>query len=157
MRKILVPIDSTEYDYTFRAVEVAIEVASSCGGDEDPELILLHVLRSMSGLPENLMEKEKELEKRRVNGEFENIKDLCEEEGIRNVKTVIKDRNSQSKGEVDYHIIRTAQEENVDLIVIGSGRIHDGSLGGRIKKAMYGSVTEKVLHEAPCSILIARI
>jgi len=44
----------------------------------------------------------------------------------------------------------------VDIVVMGSGKLHDRSMSGRVQKFVYGSVTEEVLHKAPCSILVSR-
>lgn len=49
-----------------------------------------------------------------------------------------------------------AKEEEVDMIIMGSGKLHDRSAGGRIHKFFYGSVTEEVIHAAPCSVFVAR-
>lgn len=53
-------------------------------------------------------------------------------------------------GASDQIIIETAQEWNADLIVAGS---HGRGFWGRV---MVGSVTDSLVHNAPCSVLVVR-
>lgn len=61
-----------------------------------------------------------------------------------NITTLIK------SGASDQVIIETAQEWNADLIVVGS---HGRGFWGRV---MVGSVTDSLVHNAPCSVLVVR-
>ncbi len=132
-------------------VEDAIEYARGCSiGEDKPELIFLHVLYFKSRIPMEEKGRLRELKEKKVKKEFETIKEMCEEEGVSDIRTFIKE------GKQDEEIVETAEEEGVDLIVMGSGKLHDRSAKGRFQKFMYGSVTESVLHEAPCSVLVAR-
>ncbi|MFP4005557.1 MAG: universal stress protein [Candidatus Hadarchaeia archaeon] len=156
MKKILVPIDSIEWDNTLRGIESSIDLASTHESSETPQIILMHVLHSVTGISEEYRKEERKMEKDRITREFKTIKEWCKEKGIDNVKTIIKDRKPQEKLGIDGHIIETARKEDVDLIVMGSGKLQDRSVKGKVEKYIYGSVTENVLHEAPCSIFIAR-
>ena len=53
-------------------------------------------------------------------------------------------------GAADKIIIETAKEWNADLIVVGS---HGRNFWGR---TMIGSVSDSVVHHAPCSVLLVR-
>lgn len=53
-------------------------------------------------------------------------------------------------GASDQMIIETAKEWNADLIVVGS---HGRGFWGRV---MVGSVSDSLVHHAPCSVLVVR-
>ncbi len=46
-------------------------------------------------------------------------------------------------------IVKAAEEEDVDLIILGTGK-------NIVDKRLLGSVSEKVVHSAPCTILLVR-
>ena len=48
-------------------------------------------------------------------------------------------------------IIKTAKEEHVGLIVIGSRGL------GLVKRTLAGSVSDHVLHNAPCPVVICKL
>lgn len=156
MKKILVPVDSIEWDNTLSGVENAIEYASGCKSEEEPEIILMHVLHSSKGVSEDFKDEKIELEKKRIESEFEEIKRICENRGLSQIRTVVREGDPEKERGVDEDVVEVAENEDVDLIVMGSGKLYDRSAKGRLKKFFYGSVTEKVLHEAPCSVLVAR-
>lgn len=54
------------------------------------------------------------------------------------------------EGDPADEIIKVAEKENADIIVIGTGK-------SKIDKHLLGSVSEKVVHSAPCTILLVRI
>lgn len=151
--KIMLPIDSKEWDNTLVGIEKALDIASSCQIEDSPEIILMHILEESPNLPDIVKEKEFESSKERVEKEFDEIKEMSKKRGITNFNTIIKEKSDK---ELDKEIAETAVDLDVDLIVMGSGRLHDRSVKGRIKKFFFGSVTENVMHEAPSSILIAR-
>lgn len=156
MKKILVPIDSIDKKFTSKAVDIALQMGSKWGKNHDPMLFLLHVLKTVEGLPQDLREKERELEKQRIEREFGEIKDRAAKRGIKKVKTLIKERNPVDPKNIDVHIVKVAEKENADMIIMGSGKVHAESVKGKLRKFIYGSTTEKVLHETPCSILLAK-
>jgi nucleotide-binding universal stress UspA family protein len=53
-------------------------------------------------------------------------------------------------GSPDSRIVETAEEWNADLIVVGS---HGYS---RWERLLLGSVSDSVVHHAPCSVLVVR-
>ncbi len=150
--KILVPIDSIKWDNTQVGIQNALDIASSCQVEGFPKLILMHILEEGSNIPDDANE-EFESEKKRVEEEFDEVKEMAEKNGITDVETLIKERSGK---EIDKEIAETADELDADLIVMGSGTLHDRSVKGRIGKFFFGSVTEDVMHESPSSILIAR-
>lgn len=156
LNRILVPIDSIEWDNTLSSVKNSINIAGGyCGGNK-PELILMHVLHSERGAPPDFKEEKLNLEKKRIKDEFSTVGKMCKKEGLEKIETIVKSGDPEKKKGVDKEIVETAEEEDADLIVMGSGKLHDRSARGRIEKYFYGSVTEDVLHEAPCSVLVAR-
>ncbi|MBI4814402.1 MAG: universal stress protein, partial [Methanobacterium sp.] len=46
-------------------------------------------------------------------------------------------------------IVKVAEDEGVDLIVLGTGK-------NIVDKRLLGSVSEKVVHSAPCTILLVK-
>ena len=53
-------------------------------------------------------------------------------------------------GSVSKEIVRTAEEWNADLVIVGS---HGG---GYWERTLLGSVSDSVVHLAPCSVLVVR-
>ena len=47
-------------------------------------------------------------------------------------------------------IVQEAEDSNADLIVVGTRGLHAG------KRAFVGSVSTKVVHHAPCDVLVVR-
>jgi len=54
-----------------------------------------------------------------------------------------------TEGNPAVEIVKTAADENVDVIVMGTGK-------SIVDKHLLGSVSEKVVHSAPCTILLVR-
>lgn len=52
-------------------------------------------------------------------------------------------------GDPAEEIVNTAENEKVDLIVLGTGKTN-------IDKRLLGSVSEKVVHSAPCTVLLVK-
>ncbi|MHA7835741.1 MAG: universal stress protein [Algiphilus sp.] len=71
------------------------------------------------------------------------LEDFQDEPGISLVRAV---RNDQSPANA---IVEYAEEEAVDLIVVGSRGL------SAVKRFLLGSVASKVVHAAPCSVLVA--
>lgn len=53
------------------------------------------------------------------------------------------------EGDPAEKIVEAAEEENVDVIIMGTGK-------SKIDKHLLGSVSEKVVHSAPCTVLLIR-
>ncbi len=72
------------------------------------------------------------------------------EEQLQDVCKGIKFKKVLLEGNPAEEIVKTAENENVDLIVMSTGK-------SRVDKHLLGSISEKVVHSAPCSVLLVRI
>ena len=62
---------------------------------------------------------------------------------------MVKFRQALVKGDPADEIVKMAEKENADIIIMGTGK-------SKIDKHLLGSVSEKVVHSAPCTILLIR-
>jgi len=144
IRKILVPVDGSKC--SINAVKFAVDLAEKYSS----EICLFHVVHNvyvnLSG--EGLID--------RFDPIF-TIEEL-EEEGERllsSVLTLVREAGVEARAQLDYgspanKIVHFAKEENFDLIVVGStGR-------GVLSRLFFGSVSDKVVHRAPCPVLVVK-
>ena len=75
---------------------------------------------------------------------LEQLAEPLREKGL-NVETVVR------SGDAASQIVELAESEHVDLVVMSS----HGRTG--LTRWIYGSVAERVLHNARCSLLVVRI
>ncbi len=143
--KILLPTDGSEY--AERAAKHAIWIASK----SDAEIIALNVVdtSSLIGLPaEDLTIRVTEILKEEANKSLDKIEDLAlefkKEEGMEKDIKLIKETKEGSPADV---ILKTVEEEGVDLIVMGTSGKHG------LDRFLLGSVTEKVVRSANCPVL----
>jgi nucleotide-binding universal stress UspA family protein len=143
MKKILVPCDFS--DSAVQAFIFALQIAQQSKG----EIILLHVvelpvLRGTMLVP-TLYFEENFLKDMKVSAEknFEELKIKWANEAI-NVRSLIE------HGPTTKTIIRIAEENKVDLIVMGT----QGATG--FKEFLVGSNTEKVVRFSPLPVLAVR-
>lgn len=148
MIKVLVPVDTIEYDYTLNAVREAVELAKS--DDRETKLTFLHVAHVEADRPKPERKRLVREREEKMEEEFSIIMEECRKKSVRNAKTLVRE------GRAPEEIVKVAKEGGFDLIVMGSGKIHDPSVKGKIKRFLYGSTTEAVIHETPCSILISK-
>ncbi len=78
------------------------------------------------------------------------------EQTSQNVKTIFADRQITVTSDIlfgspESRIVETAEEMHSDLIVVGS---HGYS---RWERLLLGSVSDSVVHHAPCSVLVVRL
>jgi len=143
--KIVVPLDGSEY--ANRALEIAMELA----GKYSASLVLIHVVPAASALitgPEVssapiLLNLSSELEEsgRRL---LEEGAKKAQAGGIQ-VSTVLE------HGNISDNIIRVADSEKADLIVMGERGL------GAVARFFLGSVANKVSHHAKCPVLIVKL
>lgn len=137
-QKLLLPVDLSEKHG--RALETAAELARVGGG----EILLLHVIEIIAGLP---IEEERafynRLEKM-AHGHFRKLGESLERQRV------------SWKAEVRYgnrgaEILRCAQESRADLIILTAPAIDLQSPGSN-----WGSLSYKVGLLAPCAVLLVR-
>ncbi len=140
IKKILCPTDFSEPSY--EAIKIAGELAFHFGA----ELCLLHVVPPVPVIPMgdgpsafdvSLYEQELETASKRTLAEIINHLEWDE----------LRGRLIVLRGNAADEIIRTAHEENVDLIVIST----QGRTG--LDRLLFGSVAEKVVRFAKCPVL----
>jgi nucleotide-binding universal stress UspA family protein len=142
--KILLPTDGSKY--AEKAAEHAIWIASKSGA----EIIVLNVIETSSlvGLPaEDLIVRIREMLKEEGRRSLERISELVTEREEEQMKTDIKITLKTEEGSPADSIIKTIEKENVDLVVMGTSGKHG------LDRFLLGSVTEKVVRSAPCSVL----
>lgn len=138
--KILVPVDGS--DNSLRALDHALFLAKIAGS----RVTAIHVIENpptvyveSQKLLNDIMEKFR-IESAKV---LDNCKQIAEKSGVK-IETVI------AEGDAASNITGYAQKEGFDVIVIGSRGL------GRFKEMVLGSVSNKVLHHAKCSVLIVK-
>jgi len=142
LKKILVPIDFSEYSKN--ALRYAIEFAQHFGAD----IILIYVVEPMiypadfSFGQVSIPNMENELT--RIGNE--QLEKLITDE----VANKVKARKIVKTGKAFVEIIKTAREEEIDLIIIAT----HGQTG--IEHILFGSTAEKVARKAPCPVLTVR-
>lgn len=71
-------------------------------------------------------------------------KTICAEQGVKSIKTSVR------TGDYAEEILNATKEFDADMIVIGSRGL------GLLKSTVLGSVSQKVLHHASCSVVTVR-
>ena len=146
LSKILVPTDFSVYSNN--ALSCGCELADRFGA----ELHLLHVFQDLierakeDGFTALIDEELQNAQATFRNGIHRKLEELPEPAGTEKTKTVRELRT----GHPFVEIIRYAKENCIDLIVMGT----HGRTG--IPHALLGSVAEKVVRQAPCSVLTVR-
>lgn len=141
MKKILVPIDGSQYSDL--AIEKAKKIAEAFGSD----VVLLHVNDfynhmfnyNMTAIDQTFISQFKQMSQDILNGgksKFEGMKDRVETVSL--------------EGNVANQIIDYANDNDFDLIIVGShGK-------GRSKGFLVGSVAQKVAGHVKKSVMIAK-
>jgi nucleotide-binding universal stress UspA family protein len=139
---ILVPIDFS--DPSHAALDVAADMAARLGAD----LLLVHVMPAIENLPSSVsIFKE---------GKYDQSLNEKAEQQLNQLAAGLAKSNVKARAElgtandVGMELIRIAEREHVDMIVIAT----HGMTGWR--KIAYGSVSEKVVKEAECPVLLLR-
>jgi nucleotide-binding universal stress UspA family protein len=135
IRKILLPLDLLESALPSAAIHQATALARHFGS----EILLLHVVRPLTYVGN---EKDvHELLEQSLKNEQEKLEQCLgsDREGITILRTVVR-------GDPAREIVRTAQDQTCDLIVLPTHGY--GALG----RFLLGSVTAKVLHSSECPV-----
>lgn len=147
MEKIMIPIDGSEY--SDRALEVGKDLAAGYGA----QVVLLHVVSidipnyvdftnaaAVGATLDSVREAAAEQAKVILEKGKEFLGDLC---CVATLET--------SGGKPADAIVRTAEAEGVDMIIMGSA----GS-GSAAKGILMGSVTNRVLHNTKIPVLVVK-
>ena len=139
-KKILLPTDGSKY--SDKSEKHALAIAAS----NNAEIIALSVIENsfLIGLPDSeTISEVNRLLKEENEKNLKKVERLRDEEGL-DVKITTKVK----EGSPARVILETIEEEDIDLVVIGSA----GKTG--IDKFLMGSVAEKVVKSAKCCVLV---
>ena len=131
--KILLPVDGSDY-----SLHAAKEAASLCK-KFDAEIILLYCSETFQNLKQFKDFSLESLEY--ANKVLEPVRKLLKSEEVRYVEYVIDNSPSEE-------IPRMAKNENVDLIIMAPRGTNP------LASILLGSVTTRVLKQAPCNVLV---
>lgn len=142
---ILLPTDGSEH--SLKAARYAAEIAEKCGS----KVIIMHVLEAPVsdqpievGIEARIAVEDEMRVKERGRTVMERTKKIFDEADIHVVTKYF------CCGRPRGAIVRTAEKENIDLIVMGSRGV------GGVSRLMLGSVADGVSRQAPCPVLIVR-
>ena len=143
IKKILTPIDFSEH--SMEAMRAAMELAKDVGAGE---VHLMHVVAPQQSLIPSTIEQNRELAREAA------MLEQAEQELAR----IKKDELGDSKkvftcavvGPPAQKLLEYAKEQAIDLILVAT----HGRTGGEY--ILIGSVTEKLMRNAPCSVLVYR-
>jgi nucleotide-binding universal stress UspA family protein len=138
--KVLVAYDGSKQSK--KALDKAAELAEKYGG----VLLLLTVTEPVCPVgytSESDCEKMEQILSAETEALLESIRKELEKKAIK-VKTLVK------KGNPADEIVKLADREDVDLVVVGSHGRHGA------KKYLLGSVSSRVSTHAPCSVYIVK-
>jgi nucleotide-binding universal stress UspA family protein len=140
LSKLLVPVDGSEN--SLRAFDHAIYLAKKTGANitamnviENPPTVYVESQKLLNDLLANFRE------------ESANILDKCKQIAEKNdvkIETVI------GEGDAASTIVGYAQTGDFDTMIIGRRGL------GRFKEMMLGSISNKVLHHAKCTVMIVK-
>ena len=139
---ILSPIDFS--DSSQAALEVAADFAARFGA----ELLLVHVMPAIEDLPEKVsIFQEGQYDQSLDDAAAKRLSDLAATLAQKNVKARTE---MGTANDVGMELVRIAEHEHADMIIIAT----HGMTGWH--KIAFGSVAEKVVKQASCSVLVLR-
>ncbi|NNE95089.1 MAG: universal stress protein [Acidimicrobiales bacterium] len=130
--------------------ESAVRVAAAIAKNHDAKLHVVTGARPMT--PEQLYELKRSLPNEfwpQLHADYLSEERLSTAVGICNSAGIDATTHSVAAAGADA-VLDTADEVGADLIVVGSRG------EGAAKRLIHGSVSTKVLHHAPCSVLVIR-
>ena len=135
--KILVPLDGSKYS------EKALLHACDLGKSYHANLVLLYVVEK--SFPINLLDRKEYLEILRKFGNKVLVKgqEITTNKGI-DSKIILKE------GNITNEITKLAKNEKCNLIIVGNKGL------GATARFLLGSVSNKLVNNSPCSILIIK-
>jgi len=143
--KILLPIDGSEN--AKRAGKHAIWIADASGAD----ILVLNVVEpyypQISALPNFREELYDELREEGKNA-VESFKKELELNQCNGICKTVKLTTKIKEGKAYMEITKAIKDENIDLVVLGASGRHG------LDRFMLGSVSERVVREASCPVLV---
>jgi nucleotide-binding universal stress UspA family protein len=143
LKKLLVPTDFSE------SARHALTYGTSFAREYGAELTLLHVVENLTvGYASDLFPVPMAEVFQEISGyakaELAKLAEVTREKDVAVVEQVVQ-------GKPSAEIIRFAQEQKIDMIVLGThGK-------GMLDQALFGSTTERVVRRAPCPVLTVRL
>jgi nucleotide-binding universal stress UspA family protein len=116
-------------------------------GEKETEVIGIYVVDT--SVPFLTPKKVKEMMSEELTERGKEILDSMEQQFHSPSRYMINFRKLLLEGDPAEEIVKIAEKEDVDLIVLGTGK-------NRIDKRLLGSVSEKVIHSTPCTVLLVR-
>ena len=151
--KILVPLDGSEH--SMRALDIAIQIAKKFKG----KITLIHVY-SVGVRPVVVPEPATFTPGIPIMApvEYSKVAEAVKEAGARILAEGVEKAKAQGvdvetmlrEGHTVHEIVRAAEEGGFNLIVMGARGI------SRIKEMILGSVSEGVIRNAPCPVLVTK-
>ena len=149
-KKFLVAVDGSEHGW--KAADMAADLAKA----SDAELILLHVIDELpvtAGVGRYAQVEDISLEE--LNARYRATRSLSDvvihdaetrarETGVTRVSSHVVE------GDAAAEIVEQAKLANADMVFLGSRGLSE------IKGLLIGSVSHKVLHQAPCTCVVVR-
>ncbi len=139
-KRILLPTDGSKYSDKSEKHALALAAANNA------EIIALSVVENSFSLnlpDSDTISEVNQLLKSETEKNLNKVERLRDEEGLD-----VKITKKVAEGSPARVILETIEEENIDLVVIGSS----GKTG--FDKFLMGSVAEKVVKSAKCSVLV---
>ncbi|HEY8911549.1 MAG TPA: universal stress protein [Desulfosporosinus sp.] len=140
LKKILVATDGSEYSR--RALKTALELAQKFNAEVELLYVMFDPVVYSIGVADSYVASPEQLERE---GEFA-LEAILEGLDI----SAITLKKKKLHGNPGHVIIQEVENENIDLVVMGSHGY------GAIIGSVLGSVSQKVLHGAKCSVLIVK-
>lgn len=138
--KILV---ATMGEYMDEIIEYTLDIIQ----ERETEVIGIYVVET--SVPFLTPKKVKQMMVEELTAKGKEILDSMQKEFLSPKHYMVKFKGIMREGNPADEIVKIAEEENVDLIVMGTGK-------NIVDKRLLGSVSEKVVHSAPCTILLVR-
>jgi nucleotide-binding universal stress UspA family protein len=147
-KNILVPLDGSKYSQL--ALETAIELAKQFQSN----ITLIHVNSLSAITPLNIYENTKFINPDKLVNLISTTREVgfnILAQGKKKVEAhKIPVKTKFKEGHVVQEILTTTREGHFDLIIMGAKGI------SKIKEISIGSVSEKVLRNAPCSVMVLK-
>jgi len=138
--KILV---ATMGEYMDQIIEHTLDIIQ----ERETEVIGIYVVDT--SVPFLTPKKVKEMMVEELTERGKEILDSMEKEFQTPSRFMINFKKLLIEGDPAEEIVNTATKEGVDLIILGTGK-------NKLDKRLLGSVSEKVIHSAPCTVLLVR-